>query len=132
MAELEGRARELIEEPNFCYLATLREDGNPHVTITWIDVDGDEVILNSAEGRDWPANLRRTSRATLTVADRNNQYEYATIEGRLVDDTHEGADENIDGLAKKYLDQDTYPFRQEGEQRVIFRLAPERVRVYGG
>ena len=132
MAELEGRARELIEEPNFCYLATLREDGTPHVTITWIDVDGDELILNSAEGRDWPANLRRTSRATLTVADRDNQYEYASIDGRLVGDTHEGADENIDGLAKKYLDQDSYPFRQEGEQRVIFRLVPERVRVYGG
>jgi PPOX class probable F420-dependent enzyme len=132
MAQLEGRARELIEEPNFCYVATLRADGSPHVAITWIDLDGDEVLLNSAEGRDWPANLRRTSRATLTIADRDNQYEYATIEARLVGDTHDGADESADRLAKKYLDQDTYPFRQEGEQRVLFRLAPERSRVYGG
>jgi len=132
MAQLEGRARELVEEPNFCYVATLREDGTPHVTITWIDVDGDELLLNSAEGRVWPANLRRGSRATLTIADRDNQYEYATIEGRLVSDTHEGADESADRLAKKYLDEDTYPFRQKGEQRVLFRLAPERVHVYGG
>ncbi len=129
---IEGRAREILEEPNFCYVATLRRDGTPHVAITWIGLDDGSVILNSAEGRAWPANLRRESRATLTVADRENQYEYVSIDGRLVEDTHEGADENINALAKKYLGQDEYPFRQPGEQRVMFRLEPERVRLQGG
>ncbi len=37
----------------------------------------------------------------------------------------DGADAVIDGLAKKYLNQDTYPFRQEGEQRVTVLIDVE-------
>lgn len=131
-AAIEGRARELIEQPNFCYVATMRSNGRPHVAVVWADVEGDQVVLNSAEGRAWPANLRRDGQATLTIADRNNQYEYVSLDCRLAQDTHEGADESIDKLAKKYLDADEYPFRQPGEQRIVFRLEPERVKVQGG
>ena len=45
--------------------------------------------------------------------------------------THEGADEHIDKLAKKYLGADSYPFRREGEQRVIVRIKPEHVNSSG-
>ena len=133
MAEkIEGRARELLEAPNFVAVATNREDGAPDVKVVWADVEGDRVVLNSAEGRKWPERLRRDPRVTVTVINQENPYEYAVIRGRLAEDTHEGADENIDKLAKKYLNKDKYPFRQEGEQRVIFRIEPERVFVQGG
>ena len=36
--------------------------------------------------------------------------------------TTDGADAQIDRLAKKYLDADSYPFRKEGEQRVTVRI----------
>jgi PPOX class probable F420-dependent enzyme len=130
--KLEGRARELLEAPNFVAVATLDEDGTPDVKVVWGDVDDDHVVLNSAEGRKWPRNLRRDPRVTVTVVNHENPYEYAVIRGRLAGDTHEGADENIDKLAKKYLDKDEYPFRQPGEQRVMFRIEPERVNVHGG
>jgi PPOX class probable F420-dependent enzyme len=133
MAEkLEGRARELLEQPNFVAVATVRDDGTPDVKVTWADVDDGHVVLNSAEGRRWPENLRRDPRVTLTVVNHENPYEYATIRGRVAEDTHDGADENIDKLAKKYLGKDEYPFRQPGEQRVMFRIKPEKVSVQGG
>jgi PPOX class probable F420-dependent enzyme len=133
MAEkIEGRARELLEAPNFVAVATNREGGAPDVKVVWADVEDDHVVLNSAEGRKWPERLRKDPRVTVTVVNHDNPYEYAVIRGRLAEDTHEGADENIDKLAKKYLDKDKYPFRQEGEQRVIFRIAPEHVSVHGG
>jgi PPOX class probable F420-dependent enzyme len=130
--KLEGRARELLEEPNFVAVATLDSDGRPDVKVVWADVDDGHVVLNSAEGRQWPENLRRDPRVTVTVVNHENPYEYAVIRGRLAEDTHEGADENIDALAKKYLGKDEYPFRQEGEQRVMFRIEPERVKLHGG
>jgi PPOX class probable F420-dependent enzyme len=130
--KLEGRVRELLEAPNFAAVATLDEDGTPDVKVVWADVDADTVVLNSAEGRKWPNNLRRDPRVTVTVVNHENPYEYAVIRGRLADDTHEGADENIDRLAKKYLGKDEYPFRQPGEQRVLFRIEPERVKLHGG
>lgn len=130
--EIDDRARELLRQPNFCMVATVREDGTPHVTPTWVDVDGDLVVLNTAEGRAWPRNLRRDPRVTLTVPDAGNPYSYLSIRGRLVEVTHDGADEHIDRMAQKYLGQETYPYRQPGEQRVIFKIAPEHVQVLGG
>jgi len=50
--------------------------------------------------------------------------------GEDLEDTHEGADEHIDRLAHKYLGADEYPNRFPGEQRVILRLRPDRVRYY--
>ena len=130
---LEGRARELLAQGrNFAHLVTLREDGTPLPVHVWVDIEDGRVALNSAEGRAWPENLRRTGRATVTVADHDNPYNYVTIDGRLVEDTHEGADEHIDSLAKKYMGVDSYPFRREGEQRITFEIEPERVIHHGG
>ena len=131
-AKLEGRVRELLEQPNFVAVATNRENGAPDVKVVWAGVEDDAVVLNSAEGRRWPELLRRDGKATVTVVNHENPYEYAVIRGHLADDTHEGADENIDQLAKKYLDKDEYPFRKPGEQRVLFRIKPEHVKLHGG
>jgi PPOX class probable F420-dependent enzyme len=128
---LDDRDRELLQGTNFCHVATLREDGTIHNVPVWVDVDGDTVVLNTAEGRAWPANARRTGKATLTVANMENPYEYVSITGHVAGDTHDGADEHIDKLAQKYLGQDTYPFRKPGEQRVMIRIAPDRVQRAG-
>ena len=45
---------------------------------------------------------------------------WSTIEGKPADDS-------IDRLAKKYLDEDVYPFRKPGERRVILRIEPTQV-----
>jgi PPOX class probable F420-dependent enzyme len=133
MAEkIEGRARELIDGKNFVAVGTLDKDGRPAVNVVWGDTDGENVLLNTAEGRSWPENLRRDPRVTLTVVNNKNPYEYVNIRGRVVEDTHEGADEHIDKLAQKYLGEDTYPYRQEGEERVIFKVEPESVKLQGG
>lgn len=131
-ATIDGKARELLEGANFCHIATLAKSGRPQINPVWVHADDGHAVLNSAEGRLWPENLRRDPNVTLCVANQENPYEYVTIWGRVVEDTHEGADDNIDFLAKKYLDKDEYPFRKPGEERVIFRIEPERVRVYPG
>lgn len=97
--------------------------------LVWVDVDGDEILLNTSEGRAWPADVRRDPRVTILVADGENPYEYVEIRGRVTGDTHDGAKEHIDALAKKYLGADEYPYLQPGEQRIIFRIQPENVRM---
>ncbi len=128
---VEGRAKELLEDKNFCQVATIRSDGSPHVAPVWVDVQDGMPTLNTAEGRLWPRNLERDPRVTLNVQNMQNPYEYVEIRGRVAERTHDGADEHIDALAKKYLGQDEYPYRQPGEQRVIIRVAPERVSHHG-
>lgn len=129
---IEGRAEELLKGKNFVVVSTLRPDGTIHAAPAWVDVQDGQPVVNSAEGRAWPTNLKRDPRVTLTVQNLENPYEYVAIRGRVAEQTTEGADEHIDALAKKYLGQDTYPYRQAGEQRVMLRIEPEHVHVYGG
>jgi PPOX class probable F420-dependent enzyme len=128
-ATIDGRAEDLLKDKNFCHVATLRKDGSVQSVPVWIDVQDGLPTLNSAEGRAWPRNLARDPRVTLTVQNMQNPYEYVEIRGRVSERTHEGADEHIDALAKKYLGVDTYPQRQPGEQRVIIRVEPEHVYI---
>ena len=129
--EIEGRAEELLEAKNFAHIGTLRADGSPRVAPTWVDVQDGRPVVNSAQGRAWVRNLERDPRITLEVQNMENPYEYVEIRGRVAEITREGADQHIDSLAKKYLGQDEYPYRQPGEQRVIIRVDPDKVHVQG-
>jgi PPOX class probable F420-dependent enzyme len=127
--QLEGLARELLEAKNFSNVGTIRKDGSPRVVPTWVDTDGEHVLLNSAEGRAWVGDLDRDPHVAVTVQNHENPYEYVQIRGRVTERTNDGADEHINAMAKKYLGKDEYPFRQPGEQRVLFRIKPDRVQV---
>ncbi len=118
--------KKLFQDANFAHLATLMPDGAPQVTAVWVDLDGERIRVNTAEGRVKPRNVRRDPRVAIAITAPSG-YPSASIRGRVVDITHDGADAHIDKLAKKYLGQDTYPFRQPGEQRVTFVIEPESV-----
>ena len=126
--ELPQRAKTILDKKTFANLATLMPDGSPHVTPVWVDYEGDFVVVNTAEGRAEPRNMRNDPRVALSATDPDNPYEAVIIRGRVVEMTHEGADEHIDAMAQKYLDQDKYPFRRSGGQRVMVYIQPEVVK----
>jgi PPOX class probable F420-dependent enzyme len=104
----------------------LQDDGilvNP----VWCDDDRTYVLINSAQGRVKDRMVRRPPTVTLCIADPDNPYRYLEIRGRVAAMTTDGAEAHIDRLAQRYLGQETYPFRQPGEVRVLYRIAPEKV-----
>lgn len=119
--------RALLQAPNFASLATTMTDGSPQASVVWIDVDGDDILVNTAEGRTKTENMRRDPRVAVCLFDRNDPYRQLMVRGHVTGFTHDGADEHIDFLAKKYLGADSYPFRDPGEQRVIVRVRPDHV-----
>jgi PPOX class probable F420-dependent enzyme len=123
--------RELLKGRNFCHVATLNENGSIHATLVWVDVDGDTVVLNSARGRRWPTNVERTGRASLLVANAEDQYEYVWIDAALEEATEEDGLDVINALSEKYEGR-PYPPLKPGEVRVTLRFAPERVTHRGG
>ena len=123
-------AQKLFREPNFAHLATIMPDGSPQVTPVWVDFDGRYILVNTAEGRQKPRNIRRDPRVAIDIIGREDPYRMVTVRGRVVEVTHDGADEHIDKLAKKYLGQDKYPFRAPGERRVMFKIEPEYVTAW--
>lgn len=130
MAALNDKQKQFLEQPFVGVVTTLREDGSPHSTVVWVDVDENGVSFNTVYGRTKPANLERDGRISLTVVDPADGYRWLSVDGAATLSV-DGADDQIDRLAKKYLDADSYPFRKESEQRVTVRIAAARVDAYG-
>jgi PPOX class probable F420-dependent enzyme len=131
MARLRERHKQFLDQNAFVGVVTdLRADGSPHSTIVWVDVDNGKVSFNTARGRAKPTNLERDPRVSLLVADPKDAYRWLAVSGRA-EITEEGADEQIDKLAKKYLGKDEYPWRKPTETRLKVLIEPEKVHAYG-
>ncbi|TLX71244.1 MAG: PPOX class F420-dependent oxidoreductase [Thaumarchaeota archaeon] len=118
----------LLEGKNFAFVATLMKDGSPQITPTWIDLEDNIILVNTAEGRVKHKNVSRDPRVAVSIVDEKNPYNMVTIRGRVVEQTTIGADVHIDKLAKKYLGVDKYPFRSPTtEKRIILKIKPENI-----
>jgi PPOX class probable F420-dependent enzyme len=117
----------LFEGRNFAFLATVRKDGSPQVTPTWIDRDNDTILINTAKGRVKQENVSRDPRVSISLVDDRNPYSMVTITGKVIEQTTEGADEHIDKLARRYLNADRYPNHSADVKRVILKIKPERI-----
>jgi PPOX class probable F420-dependent enzyme len=125
--ELTDAQKAVIDGKNFAHVATYFPNGTVQVTPVWVDRDGDSVRINSAEGRAKVVNLREDPRITVEINNHDNPYEYVEVRGRAVELKHEGADDHIDALAKKYLNADSYPYRRDDEQRVTIVIEADKV-----
>jgi PPOX class probable F420-dependent enzyme len=130
-AQIPEKYRDLFTKPNFAHLGTIMPDGSPQVTPVWVDLEDGFIRVNTAKGRVKDKNMRRNKKVALSIADPENPYRHIAVQGEVVDITEHGADAHIDSLAKKYLGKDKYPFRQPGEQRVIYKIRPGKIATMG-
>ena len=122
-----GPVSKIIEKNSFAFLATLMEDGSPHVSPVWIDIVDNIILINTAKGRIKQRNVSRDPRVSISLIDDENPYSMVTIRGKVIEQTSIGADEHIDKLAKKYLNTDKYPGHSATMERVILRIKPEKI-----
>jgi PPOX class probable F420-dependent enzyme len=125
MAEaIPEKYKDLFEKKAFANLATVMPNGSPQVTPVWVDYDGNYVLVNSARGRQKDKNMKQNSTVALSILDPDNPYRYLEVRGNVAEITEEGAAEHIDKMAKKYMGVEKYPYRQEGEVRVLYKIEP--------
>lgn len=110
----------------FCSLATLMKDGSPQVTPVWFSWDGEDILINTAVGRQKDRNLKARPQVALVIIDPNNPYRWLQIRGKVVASTTEGAREHINFLNNKYQGNPNYPV-VPNQVRIIFRIKPEHV-----
>jgi PPOX class probable F420-dependent enzyme len=129
MAELTPADVGLLTGEEFATLVTLNEDGSPHASVIWVDAAEGSVLVNTAEGRVKARNLHRDPRASLLVMRDRDPYDWISIAGRVEGTTGEPeALAHIDALSRRYDGKPWEPV--EGQERVIFRIRPERVVRY--
>ena len=130
MPKLTEQQQQFLDNPYVGLVTTLRKDGSPHSTVVWVDHEDGAVSFNTALGRVKPTNLERDPRVALLVLDPNDPYKWIALDG-AAELTTEGADAQIDRLAKKYIGQDEYPWRTPEERRVTVRITPRRIDAHG-
>ena len=121
-----GQASFLHEQPNVAVVAALRPDGTPHQTVTWIDYDGEHVLVNLNTFRTKLRYLEADPRVSVLVLDRDDPLRRVRIDGRVVEITKDGAYEHIVRQAGVYLGRESYELAP-GEERVLLRIEPKQV-----
>jgi len=120
-------ARDLIAKKVLAHVASLDADGSPNVSPVWVELEGDNLVINTALGRAKARNLASDARVAVSIVDPEDDHTIITLRGSVVGFTTIGADDVIDRLAKKYLGVDSYPNRREGEVRVTVTIQPDRI-----
>jgi|SRR5689334_4939533 len=137
--DLAPQYKKLLSDPVTASLTTMDDAGNMQVTPVWVGNDGAHIELNSARGRLKDRNLRSNGKVSLLFMNPANPYHWMSIDGKVVDIIDEDdktrghlATQSIDSLAKRYVNQTPYPFRDpKGEVRVLYKVEPTRILTFG-
>jgi PPOX class probable F420-dependent enzyme len=129
--ELPPSAREVLESDAVATLVTLNPDGSPQVTVAWVGLEGDEIVIGTLPEQRKLANMRRDPRVALVIQTRNlNPYgllEYLVVHGSARV-TEGGAPELLQRLARTYLGPDgTFPPMPNPPPGYVIRITANRV-----
>jgi PPOX class probable F420-dependent enzyme len=121
----------LLRLPSPCYIATLMPDGSPQMTQTWVDTDGEHVVINTVQGFQKDKNIQRDPRVAVNISDPSNPFRYFEVRGRVVATTTEGGAEHIEALAQRYLGG-PYPWYGGRDQtRIILTIEADKIHATG-
>jgi PPOX class probable F420-dependent enzyme len=122
---------DLLGKPSPCYIATTMPDGSPQLTQTWVDSDGEHIVINTVLGYQKLRNIERDPRVAVTVSDATNTSRYFEVRGRVTRSTTEGGAEHIEALAQRYLGG-PYPWYGGRDQtRVILTVTADKINSMG-
>ena len=121
----------LLRQPSPCYVSTIMADGSPQLTQTWVDTDGEHVVVNTVQGFLKLRNIERDPRVAVAIADPANPFRYIQVRGLVVNTTIEGGAEHIEKLAQKYTGQPYQWYGGRDQVRVIVTIAAEKISGMG-
>jgi PPOX class probable F420-dependent enzyme len=117
----------LAKSPTLATVVTLMPDGQPQALLTWIDTDGEHLLVNTEPERQRSKNIRRDPRVTVLLHSSDDPWDWAEVRGRVVATTDgQQARDHIDELSRRYVGQDyANPIGPHG--RVIYTIQPEKI-----
>ena len=121
----------LLRRPAPCHVATIMPDGSPQLTQTWVDTDGEHVLVNTVQGFQKEKNIQRDPRVSINVSDPDNPARYFEIRGHVIGSTTDGGAEHIEALSQKYLGA-PYPwFGGRDQTRIILTIDADKIHGVG-
>jgi PPOX class probable F420-dependent enzyme len=133
--EIARTARTVIESGKLAHFVTVNRDGSPHVTIVWVGLDGDEIVIGKLMTDRKVHNIRRDPRVSLSIeapeGDQMGMKNYLVVEGtaRI---TEGGAPALLQELAQRYIGPGAkFPPMPNPPPGFIIRITPNRIRGMG-
>jgi PPOX class probable F420-dependent enzyme len=126
--ELNEEIRRLLDGRHFAVLATINPDGGPQTSAMWVGRDGDQVLMSTVAGRRKHHNLERDSRASVTILDSDDPYNYVELRGRATFEEDVGRAFDT-SLSWKYDGHDPDP-DPPGAVRLIIRITIDKATGY--
>ena len=123
------KVEQLFQQKNLIFISTINSDGSPQLTPVWGDYDGEHVLVNTAEGRLKHKNVLRDPRVAISVVDHGNPLNMTTIKGKVTEIIPDYDYIHANKLTKQYMGVDEYPFKRDGEKRIIFKIKPMKIFV---
>ena len=126
---------QLIDSAPIAHVVTLNADGSAHVSLAWVGIEDDEVVIGTIPEQPKLRNIRRDPRVAISmVSGGRNAYgldEYVVLHGRARL-TEGGAPELLQRLARSYLGPDVrFPPMPDPPRGWVIRMAVERVTGIG-
>ncbi|MDQ1036145.1 PPOX class probable F420-dependent enzyme [Streptomyces sp. V3I8] len=113
---------DVLHTPALCFVTTLMPDGSPQITQTWVDTDGENILINTVTTHQKMRNIARDPRVAVGVADPAEPARYWAARGAVTSSTTQGAGEHIDKLAHKYLGRPYPQFGGRPQERVLLTI----------
>ncbi len=127
-AEIPPSHYDILEGKNFAQVAAVMPNGSLANNVVSFHWDGEYVRFSTLKSRQKYKNLVADQRVAVCIVDPENAWRYLEIRGRVeIEDDKDCA--FINSIAKKYMNQDEYPFDRPGDERVTFTVIPSRVRA---
>lgn len=117
----------LAKGKNLATVVTLMPSGQPQALLTWVDTDGEHVLVNTEPQRQKARNVTRDPRITVLIHSADDSQDWSEVRGHVVETV--GGDEarrHIDELSRKYTGSDyRNPIGPQG--RLILKVAADKV-----
>ncbi|MEV8375666.1 PPOX class F420-dependent oxidoreductase [Kribbella sp. NPDC056861] len=127
MTEIPQGLLELPYQPSPCFIATTMPDGSPHLTQTWVDTDGEHIVINTVEGYRKLKNVELDPRVSVSITDPDDTSRYYSVRGRVTGITSDGGAEGIEKLAQKYSGAPYAWYGGRDQVRVVLTITVDKV-----
>ncbi len=122
---------DLLEAVTLADVATIGPKGEPQVNPVWFEWDGTHLCFSQTTARQKYRNLGREPRVALSIVDPTNPYRYLEVRGTVVAIDPDPELAFINRQAQRYMGEDTYPWHQPTDERVVVRVLPEHTSQMG-
>ena len=127
--------QDLLLQPVNGVLTTMMADGQPQMSMVWVDYDGRYLLINTTLQRQKGKNMLADPKVNVLLIDPQNGARYLEVRGEVQEITQEGAIAHADKQtlaytngAKQHFYGDIYPEEQQAkETRVLVKIAPEKI-----